>query len=394
MRKVISKAMLLAILLTVILPGTAFADDWFEPSPGYYTLLDEKGGELTVMAREISVDDEYVSGDNKHYIVTRVDRQKREAYTRLEGEITLPAAGKNHAITAAQQDDEGSILLYCTHNSESYVPSDGRESIEGKGGIKDVARAFEENLKEKGIKAVFSDEVHDPHDAGAYRRSRQTAVRLIKENMPVKAVFDIHRDAVPKSHYVTEVKGEDMTKVRIVIGRRNQNRKANEELAYKIKAVADDSYPGLIKDIFIGKGSYNQELSPRSLLFEMGTHENTKEAAQKSTAYLADVVSRSLFGGRTEDQAGDKKDKDAEETRKDEKREDGRRTGISRINRETGQDNDAGGGRGLTWLLVVVVAGVVGFLLISMGGKELSSKFRGSSRQEYSSFLGRKKKKK
>ena len=94
MRKVISKAMLLAILLTVILPGTAFADDWFEPSPGYYTLLDEKGGELTVMAREISVDDEYVSGDNKHYIVTRVDRQKREAYTRLEGEITLPAAGK------------------------------------------------------------------------------------------------------------------------------------------------------------------------------------------------------------------------------------------------------------------------------------------------------------
>jgi hypothetical protein len=85
MRKVISKAMLLAILLTVILPGTAFADDWFEPSPGYYTLLDEKGGELTVMAREISVDDEYVSGDNKHYIVTRVDRQKREAYTRLEG---------------------------------------------------------------------------------------------------------------------------------------------------------------------------------------------------------------------------------------------------------------------------------------------------------------------
>jgi stage II sporulation protein P len=150
--------------------------------------------------------------------------------------------------------------------------------------------------------------------------------------------------------------------------------------------VADDSYPGLIKDIFIGKGSYNQELSPRSLLFEMGTHENTKEAAQKSTAYLADVVSRSLFGGRTEDQAGDKKDKDAEETRKDEKREDGRRTGISRINRETGQDNDAGGGRGLTWLLVVVVAGVVGFLLISMGGKELSSKFRGSSRQEYSSF--------
>src|SRR5699024_5124455 len=87
------------------------------------------------------------------------------------------------------------------------------------------------------------------------------------------------------------------TKVRIVIGQRNQNMKINQELAYKIKAVADKTNPGLIKDIFIGKGMYNQELSPRSLLFEMGTHESDKEAVQNSTKYLADVVSKSLFGG-------------------------------------------------------------------------------------------------
>lgn len=395
MRKVISKVLLLALVLAMILPGVALADDWFESSPGYYSLLDENGKELTVMAREISVDDEYISGDNKHYIVTKVDKKKREAYTRLAGEITLPTIAMEHAIFAAQQDDEGSVLLYCTHNSESYVPSDGQESIEGKGGIKDVAKTFEENLKKKGINAVFSDEIHDPHDAGAYRRSRQTAVRLIKENMPVKAVFDIHRDAVPKSHYVTEVEGEDMTKVRIVIGRRNQNRKANEELAYKIKAVADDVYPGLIKDIFIGKGSYNQELSPRSLLFEMGTHENSKEAAQKSTAYLADVVSRSLFGGRTQEQSQGNQNENAEKPRKDKNTNNEKKTRVAPINRETTeQDNDSGGGSGLIWLLVVVVVGVIGFLFISMGGKELSSKFKGSSRQEYSSFLGRRKKKK
>ena len=68
-------------------------------------------------------------------------------------------------------------------------------------------------------------------------------------------------------------------------------------MAYKIKAVADKTYPGLIKDIYIGKGMYNQELSPRSLLFEIGTYENNKEAAQTSAKFLADVVSKSLFGG-------------------------------------------------------------------------------------------------
>ena len=58
----------------------ALADDWFEPELGYYTLLDENGEELTAMAREISVDDEYISGDNKHYIVTRVDKKKGSVY--------------------------------------------------------------------------------------------------------------------------------------------------------------------------------------------------------------------------------------------------------------------------------------------------------------------------
>ncbi len=390
MKKLISGGLLIILLLTVVFPGGALADDWFEPKPGYYTLLDENGKELTAMARQISVDDEYISGDNKHYIVTKVDKRKREAYARFQGEITLPAVSAKDFIPTAQQED-GSILLYCTHNSESYVPTDGTESIEGDGGIIDVGKAFAENLKKKGINAVFSDEKHDPHDAGAYRRSRQTAVQLIKENMPVRAVFDIHRDAVPKSHYVTEVDGQDMSMVRIVIGRRNQNRKANEELAYKIKAVADKTYPGLIKDIFVGRGSYNQELSPRSLLFEMGTYENSKEAAQKSTAYLADVIQKTMFGGRTEDKSDDA---DADKTKQGDARDENGDTRAAPISQKTERDNEgAGGGRGIIWLLVAVVVGVVGFLLISMGGRELASRFKGSG-DEYSSFLGRKKRKK
>jgi len=359
--------------------GSALADDWFDTEPGYYTLLDENGRELTVMAREISVDDEYISGDNKHYIVTKVDKQNKKAYAKYQGEITLPVVVPRVYEAAAQQGD-GCILLYCTHNSESYVPSDGTESIEGNGGIIDVAKTLAENLKKKGINAVFSDEKHDPHDAGAYRRSRQTAIRLMKENMPVKAVFDIHRDAVPKSHYIAKVKGEDMAKIRIVIGRRNQNRKANEELAYKIKSVADKAYPGLIKDIFMGKGSYNQELSPRSLLFEIGTHENSKEAAQKSTGYLADVIQKTMYGGTIQDETKEKDTKETENKEAESKNKnmtDNEKTRIEPIGQETNRTSrDSGGGRGILWLFVIAAIAVVGFLLISMGGRELKSKLK------------------
>ncbi|MDD4679567.1 MAG: stage II sporulation protein P [Clostridia bacterium] len=372
MKKVLSGCLMMVLITLALIPNTALADDWFEPDPGYYTLMDDSKKELTVMAREISVDDEYISGDNKHYIVTKVDRKKREAHTRLIGEITLPAVSQDDSIAAAQQKD-GNILLYCTHNSESYVPSDGEESTEGDGGINDVAKSLADNLKERGINAVFKKESHDPHDAGAYRRSRQTAIKLIKEKMPVQAVFDIHRDAVPKDHDVTEVDGQNMSMIRIVLGRRNQNRDANEELAKKIKSVADKAYPGLIKDIFIGKGGYNQELSPRSLLLELGTHENSKKAAQKSTAYLAEVISKSMYGGSVKEHSQDTEDDDreAEDSNDNE-------TKITPINRDAETKPEGSGGRsGIIWLLVIVVVGFGAFLFISMGGRELRSKFKG-----------------
>lgn len=149
MRKISTAAALLILMSAVLFASTVQADDWFESEPGYYTLLDENGSELTVMAREISVDDEYVSGDNKHYVVTRVDRKNKKAYARYQGQITLPVMVPDLYMTAVQQDD-GAILLYCTHNSESYVPTDGTESIEGNGGIIDVAKTLEENLKRRG----------------------------------------------------------------------------------------------------------------------------------------------------------------------------------------------------------------------------------------------------
>lgn len=64
----------------------------------------------------------------------------------------------------------------------------------------------------------------------------------------------------------------------------------------KLKAAADSEYPGLIKDIFIGKGNYNQELMPQSILLEFGTHTSNKEEVLRSTELMADVLHTVLFG--------------------------------------------------------------------------------------------------
>ncbi len=164
----------------------------------------------------------------------------------------------------------------------------------------EVGEAFAQALEEQGLEVSVSDESHEPHDAGAYRRSRRTALDLIKSDKP-NALFDIHRDGVPKDEYLMEVDGTPISKVRIVVGRNNQNAAANREFAKRIKAVADKTYPGLIKDIYIGKGGYNQDLMPKAILFEMGTYDHLKDRAIASTKYLADVVVTTLYGGTIEE---------------------------------------------------------------------------------------------
>src|SRR5690606_37781463 len=112
----------------------------------------------------------------------------------------------------------------------------------------------------------------------------------ISRNAPA-TIIDVHRDAIPTvESYRTQVNGQQMTQVRLVVGRQNQNREANLEYAKRIKAIADEKYPGLIKGIFHARGNYNQDLGPKMILLEFGTHVTGLEEAKRSAELMADVI--------------------------------------------------------------------------------------------------------
>ena len=46
----------------------------------------------------------------------------------------------------------------------------------------------------------------------------------------------------------------------------------------------------MIKGIFIAKGNYNQDLAPRSILIEVGTHTNSLEAANNGASVFASLL--------------------------------------------------------------------------------------------------------
>ena len=258
-----------------------------------YTLLDQGGRVLTMRAGRMYVGDEYIASDDSQYRVVSVDDAAFTATAEPvgSGTSTVFAAAK---AAPAGGDGKKLICMYSTHSDESYVPDDGTESKWQGAGIYDVGDSLKAALEKKGIEAVYSHETFLPHDADAYTRSRRTAEALLKKGPD--ALIDIHRDAVPASQYETEVDGEDISKVRLFVGRNNPNAAANKQFARQIKAAADAAYPGLIKDIFIGRGNYNQEMYPQSILLEFGTHEIDKDKAIAATAYMADVLDDVLYG--------------------------------------------------------------------------------------------------
>lgn len=286
--------LLLTIVFIISLTATVSAHEE-KPFGSYVTLVDENNNIVHMTATQVHVGDEYISSDNSRYKVIEVIGDT--AKCTYQGKEKMPEISFNEANGAWFFPDDvvpvggktkPTVAVYVTHSDESYVPTDGTESIEGNGGIYDVADAFVKRLKDHGFNVEYSKNNHNPHDINAYNRSRKTAASLLKQSPT--AIFDIHRDAVPPEQYESNVKGKEVTQIKLVVGRTNPNSKTNLEYAKKIKAVMDKQKPGLSNGIFLGKGDYNQDLSPRAMLIEVGTHKNDKESAMEGVKQFADVM--------------------------------------------------------------------------------------------------------
>jgi len=269
-----------------------------------YTMLDAGGSVITLRGEQMHVGDEYISGNDTLYRIVSVDDAAKTAVAENLGDASVDPralasffsrrASAEAAVDKNETDGKKLICMYSTHSDESYIPEDGESSKWEGAGIYDVGNALKDELENIGVTVVYSEESFLPHDADAYNRSRATAAELLKKGPD--ALLDIHRDAIPAEQYETTVGGEDISMVRLFVGRSNQNSAANKAFAQQIKKLADQKYPGLIKDIYIGKGNYNQELYPQALLLEFGTHKIEKDKAIGATKYIAEVLDDVLYG--------------------------------------------------------------------------------------------------
>ena len=382
LRLLLSLTLAVALHIACASPGFAEETEGDDSAEQLRVVLDATGARLFTFCGMLHEGDEYIAQDNALYRIATVSGSS--AVAERIGEEAMPdvswldtgeaqAVFADMSVPAASSGTDDSrklIAMYVTHSDESYVPTDGTQSINGQGGIYDVAREFRDALQAKGVDVILDESTHLPHDASAYRRSRQTAERLLQKQPD--AIIDIHRDGIPdQSEYNCTINGENASQVRLLVGRSNQNSEVNREFAKEIKAVADKQYPGLIKDIFIGKGNYNQDLSPNAILIEFGTHTISKERALESTGLMADVVSTALYGPQTGSAKSESASSSAQKTQNAEKTK--------------------GSVSGMVWLIVAVVIAAVVFLLAQTGGGRTMTKKLGRNVSEMTGgLLGKK----
>lgn len=322
--------LLVSFLLILNLSGTAQAE---RAESGYFILRDEEGRTVTMAGRELDPGDHYISADNSLYEV--VETNGDVVSVKYVETIELPDISDVLAAQVGGADkSQGVVGIYHTHNAESYVPTSGTETKEdGKGDVLQVGKALSAALEEQGVTVHWSANSHLPHDGQAYLRSRRTATELLGNNPDT--LIDVHRDATPPEVYQTEIEGVASTKVRIVVGRQNQNRAANLEYAKRIKAVADKFFPGIIEGIFDARGNYNQDLGPKMILLEFGAHTNSLDEAEQAARFFAKVIPAAA--------------------------------GLSASNRGADQQIGAAAGKSVLWLIGIAAVVIVGFLLISQG---------------------------
>ncbi len=332
----------------------------------YTTIVDEEGSVLSMMARTVFAGDELYTAEGRTYRIESVRGSNAKArFLGMDPQIVAYNeyfAGLGVPVMKMMAEQKpASVAVYHTHSDESYVPTDGAESIPFKGGIYQVGRSLAEKLQRRGSQVHYDQTPHDPHDNNAYVRSRRTAANLLKANP--SAILDVHRDGVPDpSYYRTTIDGKSVAKLRLVVGRENPRMDANMDFAKKTMAAANNMHPNVVKEIFVGKGDYNQDLSPTALLIEAGTHTNTREEAAEGVAMFAEalpaVLGAALPGTAAAPGAG-------------------RTAGT------------AGGAlKALGWIVGLTVAGGLIFLLVSSGSWENAKKRLAGFSKEFTSAFG------
>lgn len=242
---------------------------------------------------------------------TIVEKQYgRENATDTFENITVRNTTASHSISIAEQLEKRAtlsvsdksaptVLIFHTHTTESYEDLNygwytteyrTRDTNPNRNTVR-VGKAICAELAALGIGFIHDTEIHDHQYTGAYARSRESIDRILAENPSIQIVLDVHRDAIRQKDGTrikptAEINGKKAAQIMIITGCEDGKVKdfprweENLTFALQLQQIAETEFSGLMRPILFSARKYNMDVTPCSLLLEMGSDSNTLEEAE------------------------------------------------------------------------------------------------------------------
>ncbi|MCL6589126.1 MAG: stage II sporulation protein P [Firmicutes bacterium] len=189
------------------------------------------------------------------------------------------------------------VLIYHTHNSESFLPVGGKEHIYPQGDIVKFGSYLQEILEDKyGVRCLHNMTVHDHIPfRESYIRARKTLQSVLKEYAGLKVVLDLHRDATPGVKARAVINGLDTATIGIVVGSdkmklEHPHWRKNLQFANELAEAMNLYYPGLNSRVIVSEARYNQDLHDHALILELGDQNSTLEELNRAVELFAGVL--------------------------------------------------------------------------------------------------------
>lgn len=199
------------------------------------------------------------------------------------------------------------IYIYSTHETESYS-DEYLEVYNIKPTVLTMNYILKDYLLDYGLNTYIEEESvtktlreHNWSYRYSYDASRLLIEDTIKDNPSLKLIIDLHRDSSSKKATTITKDNISYAKVLFIVGLEHSKYEQNLSLATKLNNLVEEEFPGLSRGISKKSGEgvngiYNQDLSSKCVLIELGGQYNEIEELNNTLKILAKVILKYIEG--------------------------------------------------------------------------------------------------
>ena len=236
-------------------------------------------------------------------------------FTDLSNDELYEESSKPYDFQIDGNSSEPQILIYHTHATESFEPTDkdhydssfSCKTTDPEMNMLSVGDKICEQLDKAGVAYIHDTLVHDyPSYDGSYDSSRMAVKQILEEYPSIKVCLDVHRDGIEREDGtrlapVAEIEGREAAQLMIISGCDDgtmgmPDYMKNFHFACALQSALESDWQGLTRPVLFDYRHYNQDLTTGSLLIEVGSHGNSITQAQ----YTGELIGKTLgemFGG-------------------------------------------------------------------------------------------------